>query len=359
MLVLDEPTASLPPAEVSHLLDALRALRAKGLAILYVTHRMEEVFDISQRITILRDGRTVMESRTDETDDAGVTAAILGAQEHARLVGKPAQVSRPDDSAAAVPSNGPPALSVGGLRGGRVNDVGFDLARGEILGLTGLVGSGYDEALACVFGMTSRQAGRVEVYGEALKGDHCRNAVQAGVGYVPSDRDRLATIPDWTLAENLTLARIPTRRLALDRRFERRSTLEWLRRLEVVPLDPKRKIVELSGGNRQRVVLGRWLRRGCRVLLLDEPTIGVDVAGKDRIYTLLRDAADRGVGIVVASSDHTELLEICDRIVVFREGKIATTLDPGAGVTHEQLFRECSGLPADGDQAGDSNPGRG
>jgi ribose transport system ATP-binding protein len=362
LLVLDEPTASLPPAEVSHLLDALRSLRAKGLAILYVTHRMEEVFDVSERITIFRDGRTVMESRTDSTDNACVTAAILGAQEHARLVDKPPRPRQSGDPADAVSANGSPALSVRGLHGGRVNDVSFELARGEILGLTGLVGSGYDEALSCAFGKTSRQAGEVDVAGTTLNGDHCRAAVQAGIGYVPSDRDRLATLPDWTLAENLTLAQIPSRGLALDRRLERQSTLEWLRRLEVVPRDPNRKIIELSGGNRQRVVLGRWLRRGCRVLLLDEPTIGVDVAGKDRIYSLLRDAADRGVGIVVASSDHTELLEICDRIIVFRDGKIAATLDPTAGITTEQLFRECTGLPADsvhdGDQAGDSTPRR-
>jgi ribose transport system ATP-binding protein len=346
LLVLDEPTASLPPAEVSHLLGVLRSLRSKGLAILYVTHRLEEVFAVSDRITVLRDGRTVLTSPTAATDVAAVTASILG----------PRDEGGPGGTAGALPGSGRPApgparaeanvLSVERLRGRRIAGASFGVAAGEILGLTGLVGSGYDEALSCVFGTTKRQGGEVYIDGIRLKSTQPADAVKAGAGYVPSDRDRLACLQGWTVAENLTLAEVPARGLMLDRGAERRDTLEWLRRLQIVPADPNRKLAELSGGNRQRVVLGRWLRRGCRVLLLDEPTIGVDVAGKERVYGLLRDAAADGVAIVVASSDHPELLAICDRILVFRGGGITATLPASEGLTDERLFLECTGGPA-------------
>ncbi len=355
LLVLDEPTASLPPAEVSHLLEVLRSLRSNGLAILYVTHRLEEVFAVSDRITVLRDGRTVLTSPTSAMDVAGVTAAILGSRGQAGSADAAMTLPQTGHSAKVSTDAKANVLSVKGLQGRRISGVNFGVAAGEILGLTGLVGSGYDEALSCIFGTTKRQGGEVYIDGIRLKSTRPAGAVKAGAGYVPSDRDRLACLQDWTVAENLTLAEVPARGLMLDRRAEKRDTLEWLHRLEIVPPDPNKKLIELSGGNRQRVVLGRWLRRGCRVLLLDEPTIGVDVAGKERVYGLLRDAAAEGVGIVVASSDHPELLSICDRILVFRNGIITATLPASDGLTDERLFLECTGGPAGtADDGGDN-----
>lgn len=335
LLVLDEPTASLPPADVSHLLDVIRAIARTGVSVLYVTHRMEEVFAGSDHMTVLRDGRTVLTGPTNDISPEQLTDAITGGP------GKTADVApvaaRVDRSTAL------PALSVSGLAGPRVHDVSFVAQSGEIVGITGLVGSGFEEALAYTFGFAKRDRGDVAVHGAPLQSGSCKKAVNAGVGYVPSDRDRLGSIPGWTIAENLTLPSIPRRALGLlSRRGERSESTEWVERLEIVPTDADRTLSELSGGNRQRVALGRWLRRGCRVLLLDEPTIGVDVGGKTRIYEILRECAEEGMAVVVASSDHPELLEICDRILVLKDGRLVSSFERGA-VTPEDLFKASVG----------------
>jgi ribose transport system ATP-binding protein len=333
LLVLDEPTASLPPRDVATLVETLDRVRAQGLAVLLVTHRMEEVFAAAQQITVLRDGRTVLTCRTAETSREELTTAIVGT----RLL-------HANQSPSVSPKrHGPPVLEVTGLSGRRVDEVSFSVTAGEILGLTGLVGSGYEEALAYAFGAAKRDAGTVRVGSHVVPSGSCGHAVRAGIGYVPSDRDRLGSIPSWTIAENLTLPAVPSSRLRLlDLRRERTESQDWTRQLEVVPSDVGRRLAELSGGNRQRIALGRWLRRGCDVLLLDEPTIGVDVAGKRRIYDMLRRAAAQGVAVVVASSDHPELLELCDRIVVLRQGEVVARLEADEA-TEQRLFRASAG----------------
>lgn len=331
LLVLDEPTASLPPTEVSHLLDVIRAIARSGISVLYVTHRMEEVFAAAHRLTVLRNGRTVLATDTADITPDQLTDAITGPG-RAAAAGGPAAPS-------ALAEAATPALRVSGLTGRRVRHVDLVARSGEILGITGLVGSGYEETLAYIFAASRRDGGEVTVHGTRLSGRGCAAAVRAGVGYVPSDRDRLGSIPQWTIAENLTLPAIPRRALGLlSRRRERAESTEWSERLEIVPADVDRTLMELSGGNRQRVAVGRWLRHGCRVLLLDEPTIGVDVGGMSRIYRMLREAAEDGVAVVVASSDHPELLEICDRILVLRDGALVASFERGR-VTQEELFR--------------------
>lgn len=338
LLVLDEPTASLPPRDVATLVETLDTIRSRGLAVLLVTHRLEEVFAAAQRITVLRDGRTVLTCRTAETSRDELTTAIIGTRmaAPAELEARTARVST------ATPPR-TPVFEVVGLTGRRVTDVSFAVGAGEILGLTGLVGSGYEEALAYAFGASPRDAGTVRVGSRSVPAGRPGQAVRAGIGYVPSDRDRLGSIPAWTIAENLTLPAVPSSRVRLlDLRRERTESQEWARELEVVPSDVNRRLAELSGGNRQRIALGRWLRRGCEVLLLDEPTIGVDVAGKRRIYDMLRQAASDGVAVVVASSDHPELLELCDRIIVLRQGEAVARYEADEA-TEQRLFQASVG----------------
>jgi ribose transport system ATP-binding protein len=336
LLVLDEPTASLPEQEVEHLFELLKNVRAKGITILYVTHRLPEVFQIADRVSVLRDGRRVATEPTSELDQDTLAEVIVG-----HPVQRRAQRKTPPGRAADR------RLTVSGLRGGPVRDISFELHAGEILGMTGLIGSGFEATLALIFGAVRPTSGEIKVGDEALDHSDPRAAIAAGVGYVPSDRKRLSAIQAWTLRENLTLTDIPTwnRTSVLDERADKRDAGRWLAELDIDPPDPERVLSSLSGGNQQRVVLGKWLRRGSRVFLLDEPTIGVDVGAKDRIYALLRQSAATGTAILMASSDLEELEAICTRVLVLRDGVVAADLE-GAEITADRLFAECAGLHA-------------
>jgi ribose transport system ATP-binding protein len=334
LLVLDEPTASLPEREVEHLFGLLRRVRATGISVLYVTHRLPEVFEIADRVSVLRDGRRIATRPVGELDHDALVELI---------VGHPVETQRREHE--TVAHTGETSLVATGLRGGPVRDVSFDARPGEILGLTGLIGSGYEAVLSLVFGGAAPEAGAISVGGRPLRRGDPSAAIEAGVAYVPPDRKRLSAIQQWTLRENLTLPAIPQRGPLLDKGRDRSDAEAWLERLDVEPPEAERLLSSLSGGNQQKVVLGKWLRRDARIFLLDEPTIGVDVGAKDRIYALLRAAANDGAAVVVASSDLEELETICDRALVLRDGAVATTLT-GDAITADRLFSESAGLHA-------------
>jgi ribose transport system ATP-binding protein len=328
VLVLDEPTASLPSEEVQHLFDILRRLKALGVTILYVTHRLTEVFAIADRVTVLRDGRRVTTQAVAGLDHDGLVELILG---H-RLARAPSHARGRRHGA---------ALEVTGLSGGAISGVSFEIGRGEIVGVTGLMGSGYEELLGTVFGARPRHTGLVSVGGWALRGRASpRSSIRAGIAYAPAERRRYGAVVEWTLRENLTLPAVrghgPLHWLS-DRREAREAQI-WLDRLAVIPADPDREFATLSGGNQQRLVLARWLRCGADVFLLDEPTFGVDAGAKSAIYGELRAAAAAGAGVVVSSSDTEELCELSDRILVMGDGVIKRELS--AGITPDELFSE-------------------
>jgi ribose transport system ATP-binding protein len=334
LLVLDEPTASLPEREVEHLFALLANVRAKGITILYVTHRLPEVFQISDRVSVLRDGERVISRATAGLDHDSLAELIVG---HA--------IARRERPAPTKLSASGRSLVVKGLQGSLVHDVSFDLGQGEILGLTGLIGSGFEATLALIFGAAVPTAGEVLVDDRVVRLGRPAAAIASGIGYVPPDRKRLSAIQTWTLRENLTLTDVPTLGATplLDGRADKRDAVDWLTRLHVDTTDSDRLLSSLSGGNQQRVVLGKWMRRRSRVLLLDEPTIGVDVGAKDRIYALLREAAAAGTSIVMASSDLQELEAVCGRVLVLRDGRIAAELE-GKEITADRMFAESSGL---------------
>jgi len=315
VLVLDEPTATLPDHEVEHLFDLLRRLRARGTAILYVTHRLAEVFQLADRVTVFRDGRVVGTEATSQLDQPALMRMILGRD-----------VEHTESTEHAEPS-GEPVLTVRGVRGHTVEDVSFTLARGECLGVTGLVGSGYEHLLRLVVDASARRSGIVELAGEGpIASVH--HAVRRGIGYVPADRQSVGSIPAWTARENLTLPALRPHRLTrwLGLRDERQDAHAWLSRLGAVPQDSEAMLAAFSGGNQQKVLVARWLRSQAKVYLLEEPTNGVDVGARRALYALLDDLVAAGGSVLVSSSDAEELCAICDRVIVMRGGTIAAVI---------------------------------
>ena len=218
----------------------------------------------------------------------------------------------------------------------------LDVCRGEIVGITGLVGSGYEQVLALIFGAMVRQRGEVTVAGLSIEPGSPHGAIRAGLGFVAADRKRWSGLMDWSLRENVTLPEIPSQGPFrwLAKRAEGAGVRQWLEQLEVTPPDPEQLFSSLSGGNQQKVVLARWLRCRAKVMLLDEPTTGVDIGAKQAIYRALGEMATAGSGIVLSSSDAEELCAICDRVIVMRQGRIGTVLG-GSNLNVDRLISEC------------------
>jgi ribose transport system ATP-binding protein len=330
LLVLDEPTAALPEHDVQHLFGLLREARRRGATILYVTHRMGEVFDIADRVTVLRDGRRVATHPVCALDHHSLVELIVGRSVESFYPETP-------------PSSREPVLEVRDLSGGVLVDVSLQVRRGEIVGVTGLIGSGYDVLLSYIFGGVSRHAGSVTVRGAAVPAGSPRAAIGAGMGYAPADRKRVGAIADWTLRENITLPALrPRGRWPLpwlSDRSERRESAEWVERFGIVPADPQARFAELSGGNQQKAVVARWIRRGAEVLLLDEPTNGVDVGSKHAIYESIAAATAGGTSVLISSSDTEELCALCDRVHVMRRGCVGAVLT-GQALTPERVLAE-------------------
>jgi ribose transport system ATP-binding protein len=327
IIVLDEPTAALPDNEVHQLFGLIRQLRDRGVTVLYVTHRLREVFEICDRVTVLRDGRPVATRETQTLDQASLVELIIG---------RPVEDFYPEP---ATPREDV-ALEIDQLSGDEVDGVSLCLHRGEILGVTGLVGSGYETLLSLIYGGRRPTNGSVRIDGREIAAGQPASSVAAGVAYASADRKRLSAMLDWTVRENITLPRIratgPLRWLGARR--EAKDAEPWLARLGVVPSGTERVFASLSGGNQQKAVIARWLRCGAKAFLLDEPTSGVDLGAKQEIYSSLSAVAADGAGILLSSSDAEELCSVCDRVIVMRQGRVAAALS-GAELTVPSLVR--------------------
>jgi ABC-type sugar transport system ATPase subunit len=317
VLILDEPTSSLTDDEVEALFDIVRRLGQDGVATIFVSHRINEIFAVADRVTVLRDGRTVGGGTVDELDRAQLIHLMVG-----RAL---------EDAAAHEQPPGAEAASVLRVRGlclaGYLDDVDLDVAPGEIVGLAGLVGAGRSELLESLFGLR-RATGDVHVGNEAVSYRNPRQAIRDGVAFVPADRKLQGLVLDMSVRENLMMA--STSRVMRLRPPSATRELAAVDRvvtnLQIRAHSPRSAVSTLSGGNQQKVVLGKWLTAEPRVLMLDEPTRGVDVGAKAEIYRLLFDAARDGIGILVSSSENPELLTLCDRILVMFRGRVAATL---------------------------------
>lgn len=331
LLILDEPTAALTDPEIELLFENIRKLQKEGVGIIYISHRMDEIRRISNRVTVLRDGRRV------ETHPA---VAVSPADLIREMVGHDLPFRAPN----AEKAGGPPALRVSRLRSGeRVKDVSFEIRKGEILGMAGLIGSGRTETLHAIFGAERRDGGEICI-GPKSRPATIRNpvdAVRAGIGMVPEDRKQDGLLLPQSIRVNTTLSTLPRHARAggwIDTAAELQATSSACARLAVRCSGWEQPVAELSGGNQQKVVIARWLLRGCDVLLLDEPTRGIDVGAKDAIYGLLRDLAAEGKAILFVSSELPELLAICDRLIVMSAGRIAAEFLPGEW-TSEKITR--------------------
>ncbi|HWL41619.1 MAG TPA: sugar ABC transporter ATP-binding protein [Ilumatobacter sp.] len=317
LLIMDEPSAILDEGEVATLFDVVRRLADGGVGIVYISHRLHEIAQIGDRVTVLSEGRTVA---------SGLPASTPADELVTRMVGR-----RLDQLFPARPqATGEVVLEVRGVT--RLPDVKpatFDLHAGEVLGIAGLVGAGRSELLRAIYGVDRRDAGEVLVGGVALPVGRPDRAIAAGLGLAPEDRKSQALLLDWDLTKNITLPDIARfQRGLINIRAERAAAEEQLRRLQANTTDGTRRAGGLSGGNQQKVVLARWLLRECKALLLDEPTRGVDVGAKAELYRIIAELAAEGLGVLVVSSEIDELLGMCTRILVMREGELVAELDP-------------------------------
>ncbi|MCQ8769557.1 sugar ABC transporter ATP-binding protein [Streptomyces telluris] len=316
VLIVDEPTAVLTSEEVGTLFAIVRELRDSGVGVVFITHHLDEIAALGDRVTVLRDGRSVAEvpAATDENELIRLMVGRDIAEQYPR--------ERPAEP-------GAPLLRVRGLtRTPAFRDIGFDVRAGEVVGLAGLVGAGRTEVARALFGVDRYDTGTVEVDGRELARGDVRAAMRAGVGLVPEDRKGQGLLLDASLGDNLTLARLAqdTRGGFVDRGGQRRRAAEVAERLKVRMSGLEQSARTLSGGNQQKIVIGKWLLAGARLLILDEPTRGVDVGAKVEIYRLVNELTAAGCAVLMISSDLPEVLGMSDRVLVMAQGRIAGEL---------------------------------
>jgi len=325
VIIMDEPTASLTRREQERLYGIVRDLRAAGVAVIYISHRLEEIFALADRVTVLRDGESVGTRAVSEIDEAGLIRLMVG-REITHLY-------PPRGDGARVGAGGP-ALSlqeVGCAEGG-VSGVSFDVAPGEVFGLAGLVGAGRTELARALFGLTPATAGRIAVGGREVEIRSPRDAMALGIAYVPEDRRRHGVILEMAVEENTTLAIHPKifRGGWLRDGAERALANKMIGQLAIKTAGPEAPAGSLSGGNQQKVALARWLATEPKILILDEPTQGVDVGAKSEIHRIIRELANEGLAVILISSDLPEVIGMSDRIGVMRGGRLTAVLRGGA-----------------------------
>jgi len=320
LLILDEPTAALTDPEIDRLFENIRLRRSEGVGILYISHRMEELRRIADRITVMRDGRRIATHEAQEVSSPELIRELAGHDLPARAGARPV-------------GRGRAALHVRHLRAGKaVQDVSFDACGGEILGVAGLIGAGRTETLRAIFGADPKDSGEVLVGERQVTIRHPRHAVEEGIALVPEDRKRDGLLLPLSIRINTTLSTLGRHARPggwLDTDAETRTTHSLCRRLGVRCASIEQPVGELSGGTQQKVLMARWLARDADVFLFDEPTRGIDIAAKDTIYALLRQLADAGKAVVVVSSDLVELMSLSDRIVVMSQGRVTAEFAAG------------------------------
>ena len=327
IVIMDEPTASLTQTEQHLLFAVVRELRKSGVGVIYISHRLEEIFALADRVTVLRDGESVGTHPVGAMDEAGLIRLMVGREVK--------QLYPPSESA---PGETVLALRAVGCAASGVRDVTLELRAGEILGLAGLVGAGRTELARVLFGLTPADAGEITLHGERVKLDSPQDAVARGIAYVPEDRRRHGVVLEMPIEENITMAihRRLFRGAWLRVGAERSLALEFIRDLAVKCAGPTARGGSLSGGNQQKVSLARWLATQPKVLILDEPTQGVDVGAKSEIHKIIRRLAKEGLAVLLISSDLPEVLGMSDRIGVMRGGKLCAIL-PGKSDPHDVM----------------------
>src|SRR4051794_10649100 len=334
LVIMDEPTSSLDEREVEVLFGVIRQLKAEGVSVIFVSHKLDELYEVCDRVTIMRDGRTVRTAAMHEIGKLDLVSAMLGRG-----------VARAEGHATAFTDRdrrriGDVLFSARGLAARRaVSDVSLEVRRGEIAGLAGLLGAGRTETARLVFGADRLRAGEMRMNGTSYAPHRVAEAITAGLGFCTEDRKIEGIVPDMTVAENMMLAMLPrlSSKGVLDESRMREIVERFIKTLDIKCSGPGQRIRELSGGNQQKVLLARWLAMNPKLLILDEPTRGIDVGAKAEIQRLIRTLADDGLSVLMISSELEEIIEGADRIFVLREGVSVAELD-GAGAGEEQVL---------------------
>ncbi|MBI1190822.1 MAG: ATP-binding cassette domain-containing protein [Tepidisphaera sp.] len=349
VIVLDEPTSSLSVAEADRLLEITRHLAGLGITIIYVSHRMGEIFQVCDRVTVLRDGKFVATNVVKDIDEPTLVEQMIG-----RRLQTPARASNAGSGAATGAGNERAILEVRGLSSpGRLDDVSLEVRGGEVVGVGGLVGAGRSELLDAIFGLDAKAQGIIrceQAYlagagGRASGHAGARAAIAAGVGYVPEDRRRQGLFFELGIDENIVMPFMVQLASALGLRAmprERGLVREKMTDFRVKAASPASKPGELSGGNQQKLLIARWMGKNTRLLLLDEPTRGIDIGTKSEVYRLVREAADRGMAVLLVSSEMPELLALSDRVLVMASGKLQGELR-GEQATQTNILRLATG----------------
>jgi ribose transport system ATP-binding protein len=318
ILVMDEPSATLTEHELTSLFNLIRSLKQQGIGIIYISHRIEELFEIGDRVTVMRDGKRIDTTNVRDVDKEQIIRMMVGRKITAEF---PKQKFE----------RGPEILKVDNLnRAGVLKNISFSVHRGEIVGITGLVGAGRTELVRAVFGADPIDSGEVLLDGRKVKVRSPQDAIKLGIGLLTEDRKNQGLVLGMKLRENVTLSGLDllVKRIFIDRDKERSET--------------ERYVKNLSGGNQQKVVLAKWLFTKSRMLLFDEPTRGIDVGAKREIYHLMNELVARGVGVLMISSELPEVLGMCDRIIVMHEGRIAAEI-PQSEATQEKVMHYATG----------------
>ena len=331
LVVLDEPTAALPAGDVDRLLEAIGGLRAEGHGVLLVSHHLDEVLGIADRITVLRDGRVVASVPSAGVNQRRLAELIVG---HAVVVpdAGPRQAADPRKQDQHM------VLRVRGLAGGRINGLGFGIRAGEIVGVAGITGSGR-ESLAPLLTGGLPHRGEIEVAGSRLAPGRPRDVVAAGVAAVPGERARLGVFPNLGVRANMTISQLERHRRwgRIVRRLERREVVQWIDRLGIVTRGPDAPMSSLSGGNQQKVLVARALRTHPEVLVLDDPTQGIDIGARAQIHEVIERCAAEGIAILLVSTDSDELARLSDRVLILAGGRLAQILERGPALTAKSI----------------------
>jgi ribose transport system ATP-binding protein len=338
VLIMDEPTAALNDAEIAELFTIMRRLRAEGVGIVYISHKMDEIRRISDRVTVMRDGAYVGTVEAAETPIETIIGMMVGRE----LTEETPEI--PDLEQAET------ALEVRNIRRGReLQDISFSLRKGEILGFAGLMGAGRTELARAVFGADRRDGGEIFVHGRPVAISSPEDAVRAGIGYLSEDRKHFGLALGMDVRANIAMASLPryTDRLGqIDEGRLGAVARDYVAALRIRTPSDRQEVRLLSGGNQQKVVIAKWLLRDCDILVFDEPTRGIDVGAKAEIYRLLRDLAGEGKAIIVISSELPEVLRLSHRIAVMCEGRLTGFLPGGAGTTQEAIMHLATLRPA-------------
>jgi len=317
---MDEPTASLTRTEVNQLLRTVRYLKEKNICVVFVSHRLDEVLEISDRVTVIRDGRKIGTWPASEIDSHRLTELMTGLK-------LDYQLKAPHDNSGRI------LLEVEKLtRAGQYQDVSFQLRAGEVLGLCGLLGSGRTELALSLFGMTRPESGKIWLDSKPVHFRNHEDAIKSGIGYVSEDRLTLGLIQQQSVADNMVLSildQLRNRFHLIDEYRKNKLIHEWINQLGVRVANPGNAISTLSGGNQQKIVLAKWVLTQPKILILDSPTVGVDVGAKASIYKLIHQLASEGLAIILISDEVPEVYYNCDRILHFRDGTVTAEYQPG------------------------------